>query len=189
MTRGVCAMALLAVLLGAPLARADAVLEWNAILAEAIAGLPPPYQNRHAAIMHLAVFDAVNAIEGGYRPYLGEIERRRRPASAQAAAAAAAHTVLANAFPARAADLDASLAASLARIADDASRAEGVAIGKAAAARLIAARATDGASAAQGHLPATANAGDWQLTAVCKPSGGVFKHWQDLTPFAIRGAS
>src|SRR3954470_3491938 len=50
---------------------ADAVLEWNSILLNSIraAKTPPPYAARNMAIVQIAVFDAVNAIDGGYQGY------------------------------------------------------------------------------------------------------------------------
>jgi hypothetical protein len=52
----------------------DPVLEWNAIMRKTIATSPLFLQNRSATMMHLAMFEAVNAITGEYKPYLGTIE-------------------------------------------------------------------------------------------------------------------
>jgi hypothetical protein len=83
---------LLAGLLFSPgIAGADAVLDWNAIMVTVVSDQPPPFKNRFAAIMHLAVFDAVNAVKGEYKPYLGAV-MTSPDASADAAAVAAAHT-------------------------------------------------------------------------------------------------
>ena len=79
-------------------AKTDPVLEWNEIMVDAVAEQPPPFMNRFAAIMHLAVFEAVNAIEPEYEPYLGTISAPAG-ASADAAAIAAAHKVLVSYFP------------------------------------------------------------------------------------------
>jgi hypothetical protein len=79
----------------AAVARADVVLDWNAIAVNtAIASGQNPFaQARFAAIAQLAVFEAVNAITGDYHPYLGAIVAPRG-ASADAAAIAAAYRVL-----------------------------------------------------------------------------------------------
>ena len=57
------------VLCGAASARADVVLDWNATMLAALAGQSPFASARYAAIMHLAVFEAVNAVTGDYEPY------------------------------------------------------------------------------------------------------------------------
>ena len=96
------------------LAGADVVLDWNLTMMATLAGQGPFASARFAAITQLAVFEAVNAITGEDRPYLGTISAPAG-ASAEAAAAAAAHGVLKAYFPAKAAALDMALAASLAR--------------------------------------------------------------------------
>ena len=78
------------VLCGAASARADVVLDWNATMLATLAGQSPFASARYAAIMHLAVFEAVNAVTGDYEPYL-DIIPAPAGASAEAAAAAAAH--------------------------------------------------------------------------------------------------
>jgi len=54
-------------------ARADVILDWNAIMQTTVGGQPPFPQARFAAITQLAVFEAVNAITHDYKPYLGTI--------------------------------------------------------------------------------------------------------------------
>ena len=73
-TFGVC-MLMATLLFGPAVAKADAVLDWNLIAVNtAIANGQSPFaQARSAAIVQLAVFEAVNAITGDYRPYLGSI--------------------------------------------------------------------------------------------------------------------
>ena len=97
-------------------ARADVVLDWNAIAVSTVVsqGQSPFAQARFMAITQLAVFEAVNAITGDYKPYLGTITAPAG-ASADAAAIAAAYSVLKNYFP-LAPKLDDAYAASLAAI-------------------------------------------------------------------------
>ena len=52
---------------------ADAVMDWNVIMQETMAAANPHFQSRAGAIVQLSVFEAVNAIVGGYEPYLGTI--------------------------------------------------------------------------------------------------------------------
>ena len=121
---------------------ADVVSDWNVIMLTAISGQNPFAQARFAAITQMAVFEAVNAITGDYRPYLG---RMSAPAgsSAEAAAVAAAHRVLLTYFPGTASVLDAARANSLAQIPDGSAKVNGIAAGEAAAALMIALRAND----------------------------------------------
>jgi hypothetical protein len=120
-----------AVMLGsaAPV-RADVVLDWNATMMQTITGLSPFGTQRLTAITQLAVFEAVNAVTGGYEPYLDTITAPAG-ASPEAAAAAAAHGVLTFYYPAKAGALDAALALSLAAIPDGPAEDDGVAVGAA----------------------------------------------------------
>jgi hypothetical protein len=166
------------------LSATDPVLEWNSIMLTTTAGESPVTQARFAAITQLAVFEAVNAIDKEFDPYLGTITAPRT-ASSEAAAVAAAHAVLKNYFPGKASTLDGDLAASLARITDGIRKQEGIAVGQAAAAAMIALRTNDGSAPPEFHMPASANPGEWQVTPNCPPAGGVLLHWRNVRPFAI----
>jgi hypothetical protein len=97
----------------------------------------------YMAMVHGAMHDAVNAIAGGYQPYLEGLTADPT-ASKVAAAAAAAHGVLAASFPDQAADLDALLETSLSGVPDGEAKDAGVAVGQAAAAAMLADREGDG---------------------------------------------
>jgi hypothetical protein len=183
MTRRGRLVALTAVLLlGRSLARADAVLDWNAIMVGTVSGQNPFAQARFGAITQVAVFEAVNAVTGEFRPYLGTITAPPG-ASAEAAAVAAAHGVLRTYFPGSAASLDAARTASLAAIADGPAKDAGIATGEAAAAALVALRATDGAGSPLPYTPLS-GPGFWQPTP---PAFGpaILAHWGHVTPFGI----
>jgi hypothetical protein len=185
MTRAIAVASITAMLASSPApARADVVLDWNAIMLATFTGQNPFAQARFAAITHLAVFEAVNAVTGDYRPYLGTITAPKG-ASPEAAAVAAAHRVLRTYFPASAGNLDAARAASLAAISDGQAKTDGIMVGEAAAAAMIALRANDGAAPPQFHLPPTLDPGEWQLTPGCPPAGGIFRHWGNVTPFGV----
>ncbi|MEX2124063.1 MAG: vanadium-dependent haloperoxidase [Woeseia sp.] len=187
-TAAVLCAALFAALIFSPaIARSGVVLEWNEIMVALVEDQPPPLQNRFAAITQLAVFEAVNAVTGEYEPYLGTVTPLPG-ASADAAAVSAAHDVLQNYFPDRAAFLDAARASSLAGIPEGSAKDGGIAIGEMAAAYMIAARANDGSELPESYLPSSSNPGDWQLTPDCPATGGVFLHWRNMVPFAIRSA-
>src|SRR5205823_7384694 len=85
----------IATLLPIQSAFADAVLDWNEVGAAAVgaSGQRPPDGARAMAMMHVAMFDAINAIEQKYQPYAYQ-SKGSTNMSAEAAAAAAAHTVL-----------------------------------------------------------------------------------------------
>jgi len=169
------------------MARADVVLDWNAIMQNTVAGQAPFIQARFAAITQLAVFEAVNAITRDYKPYAGA-NTAPADASSEAAAITAAHTVLKNYFPGSAAALDAARAASLAIIPDGPAKNSGIRAGEAAAAVVIAARSNDGSAPPEFYVPASSRPGEWQSTPSCTPAGGAFFHWRNVKPFAIRSA-
>src|SRR5262245_30203014 len=89
----------------------DVVLEWNQLLLNAVKanGVAPFVFSRDAAIVHAAVYDAVNAIDRSHTPLFADV-KAPRGASLEAAAAQAAHDTLAELFPAQQATFDAALA-------------------------------------------------------------------------------
>jgi hypothetical protein len=182
------AMVAAVLLCGAATAHADVVLDWNRTMLATMTGSPFA-SARYAAITQLAVFEAVNAITREYKPYLGTITAPAG-ASAEAAAAAAAHAVLVNYFPLKAAALDAALATSLSAIPDGTAKDDGVAVGQAAAAAMIALRANDGSAVPPfTYTPTSTDAGQWQATPSCGAAAvGVNYHWQFVTPFALPNA-
>ena len=163
---------------------ADPVLEWNSIMVNTTATQNPFFQARFAAITQLAVFEAVNAIDQDFEPYLGTITAPPG-ASPDAAAVAAAHAVLENYFPGDASTLDAAYVASLARIPNGSAKQDGIAVGEAAAGALIALRTGDGSTPPEFYSPTSPAPGAWQPTPSCPPAGGVLLQWRDLRPFAI----
>ena len=158
----------------AAVAKADAVLDWNLIAVNtAIANGQNPFaQARNAAIVQLAVFEAVNAITRDYRPYLGSIVAPHG-ASADAAAIQAAYRVLSTYFPASASTLLTARANSLALIPDGQAKSDGIATGDAAALAMIALRANDGSSPAQFKIPGPAVPGEYQATPSCPMMNGI----------------
>src|SRR5215208_2955174 len=147
-------------------ARSDVIMDWNA-KADAIAAekriLGPPH-GRGLAILHVAMFEAVNAIERRYAPYQ-LILTADRNTSKEAAAASAGYDVLLSLYPDQKADLDAALAKSLADIPEGEPKAQGITLGKKAAAEMIALRANDGINAPESYRPYT-NPGVYVPTGV-----------------------
>jgi hypothetical protein len=139
-----------------PAARADVVTDWNA-KADAIAAEKKTGNVPHArglAMLHVAVFEAVNAIERRYAPYKLDLTADRT-ASKEAAAASAAYSVLLTLHPDRKPDLDAALAASLSGIAATPAKTKGIELGQKAAAGIVALRANDGSNAPESYRPFT----------------------------------
>lgn len=97
----------------------------------------PRSRARTLAIVNVAMFEAINAVEGGDTPHKLNISADRNT-SIEAAVASAAHDVLVALYPHRAPDLSPALAASLSRIGNDVPKARGYALGKRAAAAILA---------------------------------------------------
>jgi len=193
--KGTLAPLLIVVLwFGSATAKADIVLDWNAIAVNtAVAnGANPFAQARFAAIVQLAVFEAVNSVTHTYQPYLGTITAPPG-ASAEAAAIQAAYHVLSTYFPNSAGDLNTARANSLASIPDGQAKSDGIATGDAAAAAMIDLRANDGSSPPQFKIPGSPVPGEWQATPSCPIVNGVAVgiafQWQFVTPFGISSAS
>jgi hypothetical protein len=174
--------------LGARQAQADTVTEWNAIMESVVSTAPsnPVLQTRWGAIVQLAVYEAVNSITGEYEPYLGTIDAPEG-ASLDAAVIMAAYDTLAGLRPTvvTSLGLEAVRDAGLAAIPDGDAKDDGIAVGQAAAAAMLALRAGDGWDA-----PATYSE---------EPGPGVFQPlpgqsaalpgWGLVTPFALADGS
>jgi hypothetical protein len=162
-----------------------AVITWNGIARRAaiqVAGQSTAHAMASIAFVQAAVYDAVVAIEGGYRPY--QVRLAQLPhASPDAAVATAAHHVLVHYFPAQQAALDADYAAALAAIPEGAPKAAGIMVGESAAAGIIARRQGDGLGADIGFTMPAPAPGAWQLPEGQNP----MTPWASkLRPFMLR---
>src|SRR5207253_1406743 len=110
---------------------------------------------RGVAIMHVAMFEAANAVTRRYSPYRLQLAADKGT-SAEAAAVSAAHAVLTTLHPDQQASLDVTLQATLGKIAEGDAKANGIKLGRQAAEGILALRASDGASAAEQYRPVTA---------------------------------
>jgi hypothetical protein len=134
---------------------------------------------RSYAMMHAAMFDAVNSIDGSYTAYLSDVPGSPN-ASIEAAAAQAAHDVLAGLYPTRVAIFDAELAISLQGI--DGYRAQqGIRIGQIVAEHMLLARANDGWNVTPPAYSLPATPGNWQPA----PGAAAFTHYPSVIPFGI----
>lgn len=171
----------------------DAVIQWNRTLLVIVRtpGAQPKtvHSTRNFAIMHAAIYDAVNSIDGKHAPYLVRLPGVSAGASQEAAAAAAAHEALVALYPAFKVQLDGQLQQSLAQIPDGPGKTEAIAIGVAVADQILAARANDGAN--NPPLPYTFGTapGDYQSTPPNFPPQPQLTQWPRVTPFALRRAN
>ncbi len=187
--RFILATATAAALCSCPLRAQNVVIDWNKIASTTIvtnAKEPSATSGVWFAYVQLAIYDAVNAIDHQYQPYVFTTQAPGG-ASQDAAAVAAAHRILVNYFPAQQASLDAQLTSSLSTIADTgANIAAGKSIGEQAALALIAARANDGLLANVPYAPPV-GLGFWQPTppAFAKP----ITPWMgQMVPFTMTSA-
>ena len=186
---GLLAAGALLLAVAAP-ARADTVTEWNLNATNALlvsAGQPPQVSVPHLAMVHGAVYDAVNAIDGGHEGYLLSSRVATPSDSMDAAAATAAFRVLVHLAPAQHATLEAQYVASLAAIPDGSSKTRGIAVGEAAAAAMISARTDDGRFGPF-RFAAGSGLGVWKpvLPAFVNDPNAWLK---DVKPFLIRSPS
>jgi hypothetical protein len=137
-------------------ARADVITDWNA-RADAIATdkrLLPPVHGRALAMMHVAMFEAVNAIDQRYVPYRLELVADRKT-SGDVAAAVAGHDVLVALFPDQKTTLDALLAETVSRVAEAPAKERGLILGHKAAQGILELRTADGSEAGETYRPST----------------------------------
>jgi hypothetical protein len=176
-----------------PTSALNPVIQWNRTLLVIVRtpGAQPAtmHSTRSFAIMHAAIYDAVNAIDQRYKPYLVTLPDVPPNASQEAAAAAAAHEVLVALYPTFKASLDAALQQSLGQIADDKGKTQGIAIGVAVADRILALRSNDGANAPQIPYIFGTAPGDYQSTPPNFPPQPQLTQWPHVTPFALSRAN
>ena len=164
----------------------DVVLQWNRVLMETI--LTPGQHPatimpvRSYAMMHAAMFDAANSIDGTYTPYLTDVPGSQN-ASIEAAAAQAARDVLAALYPARVATYNTELAVSLQGIEENRAQ-QGIRVGQIVAERMLAARANDGWNVTPPSYTLPTTPGNWQPAPPAN-TAATFTHYPSVLPFAI----
>jgi PAP2 superfamily protein len=163
------------------------VIDWNQVLLSIVntPGAQPAniQPTRNFAILHAAIYDAVNAIDRTHEPYLISV-RAPRDASETAAANAAAHTALVGLYPAQRTSLDVEYEAELAKVIDGPAKDKGVRLGEQVASDLLAIRANDGSSLTPPSFVAGTNPGDYRPTPPNFPAP-VFTTWGGVTPFVL----
>ena len=170
------------------------VVQWNRTLLVIVRthGAQPAtiHPTRSFALLHAAIYDAVNSIDRTHKPYLVDLPRASRSASQDAAAAAAAHEVLSQLYPTFQATLDAQLQQELTQIPDGAAKVDGLSIGQGVADLILDLHATmtDRARSPVPYVFGNAP-GDYQSTPPNFPAQPQFTHWAGVTPFALDQAN
>jgi membrane-associated phospholipid phosphatase len=179
--------------------RGDVVADWNATMLNSVrdwTGLSndpypnrivpsrPPSVTRNLAMVHIAMFDALNATQGRYHPYLADLPEDES-ASPIAAMATAAHRIAIHLYPDRDETpvFDATLQASLALVPDGDAKLRGISLGQAVAQRMLSVRQRDGSTGTSTYSP-TGLVGRWKRTEpdLTPPE---LPQWQDVKMFAL----
>lgn len=167
-----------------PTAPRDVVLLWNEVALTAIKTekTAPPIAARNLAIVHVAIYDAVNAIQRTYQPLHVTIAARRGT-SAQTAAAVAAHRTLSSLYPRQARSFDAALSRSLEAVPGGWAKTEGIHFGQWVAEKILEWRRYDLGGVS--HYAWRSELGRWQ------PTGPTYQppllpQWGAVKTFAVR---
>jgi hypothetical protein len=187
--------------------RAGSVRDWNQIAIDAsgldhtpvalgetrVFGeqLGPGRSSRAIAIVHLAIFEVVNAVEGGYKSYAG-LGPAKVGTSLNAGVAQAAHDTLVALFPSQTARFDAVLAEDLERIPEGRMKTNGIAMGQRAASAVLAARANDGSQHSEPRVGIeflTSNdPGKWRQDPISLIPLALGAYWGEVKPFVLERA-
>jgi membrane-associated phospholipid phosphatase len=163
------------------------VIDWNRVLLSLVntAGVQPQsvQPTRNFAIVHAAIYDAVDAIDRSHDPYLISV-RAPRSSSETAAADAAAHTALVGLYPGQQSMLDSAYTAELAKVADGPAKTKGIRVGELVARDLLAIRASDGSATPAPPFVPGSNPGDYRSTPPNLPVPA-FTTWGQVTPFVL----
>lgn len=177
---------------GPPAQTVNAVIEWNRALLAIVRtkGAQPAtiHSTRSFAILHAAIYDAVNNIVGDFAPYLVRLADVSPHTSQIAAADQAARDVLVSLYPVFQTALDAQLQQDLARIPAGKAKTDGIAVGHSVAAQILAFRANDGSSVTPPPFQSKDIPGFYRRTPPDFTRAD-FTHWGDVTPFAIVSAN
>ena len=197
-----------ATLLPGPLNTREALLQWNRITLDANAlDHTPSYQgpphtsgaqagpcrtSRALAIVHIAMFETLIAVHGGYQSYVG-LAPVTVPVSRPAAIAQAAHDTLVSLFPSQAWIFDGQLAGDLGLIPNGARKTAGINLGQAAAAAILAMRATDGSNQAEPlvntQFTCSIQPGYWRQDPIVMHPLALGAYWSQVAPFVMTAAA
>jgi hypothetical protein len=154
--------------------------------------LGPTRTSRAFAIIHIAIFEAVNAIAGGFQSYTG-LDRAGPDTSMEAAVAQAAHDTLAAMYPSQTPRFDELLAEDLSVISDGAAKDNGIYVGQRAAAGILALRADDGSDRPEPRIGidfmTSDQPGKWRQDPISQNPLALGAYWGAVRPFVLSSAS
>jgi hypothetical protein len=154
--------------------------------------LGPGRASRAMAIVHIAMFEALNAITGTYESYTG-LFRASKKTSGKAAVAQAAHDALVAMFPSQKASFDSLLAEDLAELPDNKSKTNGIALGKTAAFSILARRSLDGSQIPEPRVNidfiTSDQPGKWRQDPISLIPLALGARWGEVTPFVLQTGS
>src|SRR6185369_6258246 len=154
--------------------------------------LGPGRSSRAMAIVHIAMFDALDAVVGNYTSYTGT-QAPHGPMSVDAAISQAARDTLAAMFPSQTATFDAYLAEDLAAVPNAQQRANGIDLGHRTAAAILAMRLNDGSQMPEPHVgvdyfPSNLP-GHWRQDPISLIPLALGAHWGECLPFVVSSTS
>ena len=153
--------------------------------------LGPGRSSRAMAIVHIAIFDAVNAVLGRYQSYTG-VQAPKGPVSLDGAVAQAAHDTLIALYPSQVPAFDSLLANDLAQINNKNERANAIVLGQRAAAAILAMRVNDGAQVPEPRVGVsyfTSNlAGHWRQDPISLIPLALGAHWGECKTFVLQSS-
>lgn len=151
----------------------------------------PSRSIRALAIVHIAIFDAVIAITGGYRSYTG-ISPAPNDTSMNAAIVQAAHDTLSALFPSQTPDFDLALEADLKLISNGRAKNNGIAVGHRAAAAILELRKNDGSEHAEPRVGVDfitgEEPGQWRQDPISLIPLALGARWAGVKPFIMKSA-
>ena len=154
--------------------------------------LGPGRASRAMAIVHIAIFDAINAAQGKYQSYTG-IQSAPHPYSTAAAVAQAAHDTLSSLYPSQRAAFDQELVDDLLGIKSEPPKDNGIALGKQIAAAALASHASDGSEIPEPRIGVdyfTSNLpGHWRQDPISQIPLALGAHWGACKTFVIRSST
>ena len=167
--------------------QADVVTDWNSVALDAViaAREAQPTQARSVTMVHVAMFEAINAIEQRYKPYVMKVSPSPG-ASREAAAAAAAHAILMKLYPGQSASFHKALTSSLSQIADGEAKRSGVSLGERVAQEIYNTRAAEMANSPNTYRPRTAPGVYVPTTLPVATEAAMFKPWLMQEPAQFR---
>jgi hypothetical protein len=148
----------------------------------------PTRASRAMAIVHIAIFEAVNAIAHSYHSYAG-VEPVSHPTSMDAAVAQAAHDALSALFPSQKSSFDRQLAMDLRAVHRTDDRESGIALGQRAAAAILALRIDDGSARSEPRVDVDfitgIEPGDWRQDPIGRSPIAMGAYWSAVKPFVL----